>query len=76
MGAEHRTSKLEDEYPNHFASDANIGETQSSKKKKVVITKTLIIIMLTLVLAIKSKPMAKKPLPFHLFALLAGDNHT
>ena len=34
MGAEHRTSKLEDQYPNHFASDANIGETQPSKKKK------------------------------------------
>ena len=75
MGAEHRTSKLEDQYPNHFASDANIGETQPSKKKSGD-NKKLIIIMLTLVLAIKYKPMAKKPLPFHLFALLAGDNHT
>lgn len=74
MGAEHRTLKLEDQYPNHFASDANIGETAIQKKSGD--NKKLIIIMLTLVLAMKYKPMAKKPLPFHLFALLAGDNHT
>jgi len=75
MGAKHRTSKLEDQYPNHFASDANTGETQPSKKKSGN-NKKLIIIMLTFVLAVKSKQMAKSPLPFHLFASLAGDNHT
>ena len=43
MGAEHRMSKLEDQYPNHFATDANIGETQPSKNKGEMTKNSLLI---------------------------------